>query len=191
MIGAKAHGGDKAKALLEAMRNRVSKGSGSSVRIGVPDSATEPDGTKITAVAMAHEFGAVINHQGGTSYAKSGSGKVKFVNNKFVGPVHGVTGAHEITIPARPFLAPAIVDAKPDISKLTQSQLKGVASGKTTVFVALERLGALAAGKVQQYIRNGNFAALKPETIRRKGSSKPLIDTGHMIQSITYEVHQK
>lgn len=156
MIGAKVHGGEKAKALLEAMRNRVSKGSGSSVRIGVPNDATEADGESTMAVAIVHEFGE---------------------------PSQG--------IPPRPFLAPAIVDAKPDISNLTRNQLKGVATGKATVFVALERIGALAAGKVQQYIRNGNFAALKPETIKRKGSSKPLIDTGHMIQSVTYEVHEK
>lgn len=156
MIGAKVHGGDKAKALLEAMRNRVSNGSGSSVRIGIPDNVKEPDGESVAKIGIIHEFGA---------------------------PARG--------IPPRPFLAPSIVNAKAEISKLTQDNLKGVATGKKTVTVALGVLGSFAAGKVQQHIRNGNFSALNPATIKRKGSSKPLIDTGNMIQSITHEVREK
>jgi hypothetical protein len=45
-----------------------------------------------------------------------------------------------------------------------------------------------AAADVQAYMVNGKFAPLKAKTIKRKGSSKPLIDTGQLRQSITYRV---
>ena len=34
----------------------------------------------------------------------------------------------------------------------------------------------------------GSFTPNKPATIKRKGSSRPLIDTGHLRQSITSKV---
>ncbi|WP_252715295.1 hypothetical protein [Acinetobacter junii] len=49
-------------------------------------------------------------------------------------------------------------------------------------------LGMQAAADVQMYMVNGKFAPLKAKTIKRKGSSKPLIDTGQLRQSITYKV---
>lgn len=156
MIKAETKGGKKAKAMLEAMRARVSKGSGSSVRVGVPDGATESDGSKIAVIAATHEFGS---------------------------PERG--------IPPRPFLAPSIIDSKAEIAALNKTELAAVVSGKRTVDESLSRTGAVAAGKVQQYIRNGSFAPLKEATKKRKGSSKPLIDTGNLVQSITFEVRMK
>ena len=53
-------------------------------------------------------------------------------------------------------------------------------------------LGALAgeaiAGQLRQSIVDTNSPALAESTIRRKGFSKPLVDTGHMLQSVDYEV---
>ncbi|OCA57864.1 hypothetical protein AA93_07090 [Xylella fastidiosa subsp. pauca 11399] len=46
----------------------------------------------------------------------------------------------------------------------------------------------MAAGDVKATIRHADLAPLTPQTIQRKGSSAPLIDTGQMLQSITYEV---
>ena len=42
--------------------------------------------------------------------------------------------------------------------------------------------------KIQDKIRSGDFKPLKPETIRRKGSSKPLIDKGQMVNSINIKI---
>ena len=56
---------------------------------------------------------------------------------------------------------------------------------------ALGQLGEMTKGDVQTEIRSGDFAPLKPATIKRKGSSRPLIDTGQMVQSIAWELGDK
>jgi len=44
----------------------------------------------------------------------------------------------------------------------------------------------------KNYIKAGNnLAPNAPSTIAQKGSSKPLIDTGSMLNSITYAVRKK
>lgn len=52
----------------------------------------------------------------------------------------------------------------------------------------LNALGAKAAADVKNTIRLGIPPPNSPETIRRKGSSKPLIDTGQLVNSITWIV---
>ena len=52
----------------------------------------------------------------------------------------------------------------------------------------LKRLGLFAEKKVVIKIGKGPFRANAPSTIRMKGSSKPLINTGRMRQSITSKV---
>lgn len=44
---------------------------------------------------------------------------------------------------------------------------------------------------IQKEIVNGDFVPNSPETIKRKGSDKPLIDTGRMRQSINYVIQEK
>lgn len=51
-----------------------------------------------------HQFGGTIKHPGGTRYVIIGGGMAVFVRNSFTGPVHGVTGPHDIEMPARPYL---------------------------------------------------------------------------------------
>ncbi|AIY89894.1 phage virion morphogenesis protein [Geoglobus acetivorans] len=50
--------------------------------------------------------------------------------------------------------------------------------------------GSFLEGKVKEKITQGDpdWPPLKPETIRRKKSSKPLIDTGRLRDSITHKV---
>lgn len=101
-------------------------------------------------------------------------------------------GAPERKIPARPWLRPGIRSGTPDYIRLNRRNLLRVLDGTMTSDMALKQLGAMAVGKVQAYIRvSSHFQALKAATIRRKGSSKPLIDTGQLIQSVTYEVADK
>ena len=51
-----------------------------------------------------HQFGGTIKHPGGTRYQVIGSGMAVFVSNAFSGPTTGVTKAHDILMPARPYL---------------------------------------------------------------------------------------
>lgn len=53
---------------------------------------------------------------------------------------------------------------------------------------ALRITGEAIAGQLRQSISEITNPPLKPATIRRKGFDKPWIDTGHLLQSVDYEV---
>jgi hypothetical protein len=64
----------------------------------------------------------------------------------------------------------------------------GITAGKIDQRRGLDLLGVMIKGDVQQRIAAGIAPALKPATVRRKGSSTPLIDTGQMRGSLDHEV---
>ena len=53
---------------------------------------------------------------------------------------------------------------------------------------AYENLGTFVVQKIKKTIASGNFAALNPQTIKKKGHSKPLMDTRSLYNSINYEI---
>lgn len=89
-------------------------------------------------------------------------------------------GSAEKKIPSRPFLRDTLTKNKEAYVNFFSSQFQqGVELGQIYAQLAL-----IAERDVQENIRNGNWVANAPSTIKRKGSSKPLIDTGHLRQSI-------
>lgn len=131
---------------------------------------------------------------------KDDKGKRKVVSKKEtpseigvaeIGAIHEF-GAPDRGIPERPWLRPGIRSGKDLYIRLNRVNIIKIIRKQMSVATALRQLGAMAAGMVQKYIRNNDtFKPLKPATIARKGSSKPLIDTGQMIQSVTYELRPK
>lgn len=92
------------------------------------------------------------------------------------------------TIPARPWLSTAIDDNQTRINALIKVTTEAALDGKD-----LERRmkldGERVLTMVQSKIRKGDpdWKPLHPRTIAKKGSTKPLIDTGQLIQSQTYK----
>jgi hypothetical protein len=103
-----------------------------------------------------------------------------------------IAAAHEFGVPPflpeRSFLRAGIRANIRPLMAFNRRQMRAVARGTVTTGIALAQLGTMAAGAVKRYFTNGNFAPLKEETKRRKGSSKPLIDSGNLRQSITWKV---
>ena len=93
-------------------------------------------------------------------------------------------------IPERSFLRASVRVNRKRYVKLAENGAKKVAAGSMDARKVYNLIGAGAAGDVQEYMREGNFAPLKPATIARKKSSKPLIDTGQLRQSITFIVKE-
>ena len=178
---------------LKALEARIREMGKKKVVVGVP-AATDSlrdDALSNVTIAAAHEFGATINHPGGTRYDKNADGKAKFVSHSFMGPVRGVTSAHKIVIPERSFLRSTLNENKDKATKLLIRELKGDISQGDFSGRAFAIVGENLSGEVKRKIQSGIEPALDPETVRRKGSSKPLIDTGNLLQSITYEVRDK
>ena len=109
-------------------------------------------------------------------------------------PVAAVAAANEFgvrlsdggtEIPERPFFRRAIARMEEELPALLESQIEnGVLDP-----AAAGRTGAWIAGKVQDSIVRMRQPPNSPATIARKGSSNPLIDTGHMRQSVTWKVN--
>lgn len=94
-------------------------------------------------------------------------------------------GAPAVGIPPRPFMRNVIARNSPEWGALLLTQIR-LAGGD--VDKALGKMGLIMAGQIRESIINTNEPALKPATIRRKGFSKPLIDTSTMINAVDSEV---
>lgn len=90
-------------------------------------------------------------------------------------------------VPERSFLR-STVDAHRGryIAHLRRGLMRWIDTGEPMEAV-LEELGAIAAGDVKDTIRDLTAPPNADATIRKKGSSNPLIDTGRLRQSIDWE----
>lgn len=113
-----------------------------------------------------------------------GSGKFSLVE---VAAVHEF-GAPDAGIPQRSFVRAAVDEHRSDIHALQERLAGQILRGEIDEKAALERLGAFVAGLMQRRIAAGIAPALNPETVARKGSSTPLVDTGQLRSSITWKV---
>lgn len=87
--------------------------------------------------------------------------------------------------PPRPFFRNAIARGKThwgqDLADLLQKN--DFEAGP-----ALKAMGEQIEGEIKQSINDFTSPGLKPSTIARKGFSKPLIETSHMVNSVDYEI---
>jgi hypothetical protein len=98
-------------------------------------------------------------------------------------------GTHEETIeaiPARPFLRTGIRDARDTITKIISLGFKQMALGNMTADTLNKLIGEAAVAAIQNKITSLSSPPNASSTIRAKGSSNPLIDTGAMKQHITW-----
>lgn len=97
-------------------------------------------------------------------------------------------GSAANNVPARPFMKQTRQRAEGRFSRLLRRIYSQVIHGKVDPQKGLARLGVAYEGEMKNTFTMGQFTPNKPATIKRKGSSRPLIDTGHMRQSITSKV---
>lgn len=130
----------------------------STVKVGFP--ASKSDGSNIMK-AIYNEFG--------TRGGRSGGG--------WGGP-----------IPERPFMRNAMRDNKGAYRRALKASAKKLLRGETTLSSVLGKLGAKAQGDIQSEIISLSSPANSWVTIKIKGSSNPLIDTGAMNQAVTWVI---
>lgn len=97
-------------------------------------------------------------------------------------------GAPDAGIPQRSFIRATVDLRASEIAADQETIAAGVLAGKITPEQGAEMLGARVQGMIQTRIAEGISPPLKPATIARKKSSKPLVDTGQLRSSITYRV---
>lgn len=188
-------GGEKLMAYLAAVNQRLAATTGvSTVGVGFLEGATYPDGTSVAMVAATQEWGATINREAAqtTIYRQVNAAATKFLKNgRFVkaskanfASTHA-TPAYTIIIPPRPFFRGMIKDKGPgwgdDMAKILPAAGYDAAT-------ALGRMGDRIKGQLQQSIVSFSDPRNAPSTIRKKGFDDPLVDIGHMLNSVDYEV---
>lgn len=111
-------------------------------------------------------------------------------------PVAYVAAIHEFgypqgNIPARSFFRPTVAQKQVEWGSQVAGAIRGALRGSVALPEAFELIGGQAAGDVSRTISKITEPPLAPETVRRKGSSKPLVDTGLLIQSVNHKVIKK
>jgi hypothetical protein len=95
-------------------------------------------------------------------------------------------------IPARPWLYQGISSAMGKIRKAIKEYYEAFVADLPGANPA--KIGALAVGAVQGFVR-GDYYRSKipnaPSTIAQKGSDRPLLDTGFLIDSTAYVIAEK
>ena len=133
----------------------------SKLEVGFFETAKYPDGTPVAYVAAIQEFG----HPEGN-------------------------------IPSRPFFRNAI-SQHGGWKQLATKAMNAVVEGRMELNQALNQMGLKMAADVKDSITDGSYEALKQSTLDARQSrkrtqgvaSKPLIDTGQMLQAVTYAVN--
>lgn len=99
-------------------------------------------------------------------------------------------GAPGAGIPERSFIRSTFRDRQREAATMAERLAKAIVLRGMPVKQALGLLGAWGAAEVKRTITSGDGVPppLKPATIARKGSSRPLVDTGRLLASITWEV---
>ena len=93
-------------------------------------------------------------------------------------------------IPARPFIRQSVDDNESKINSFLKEEGKGFTQGKYAEQI-LKEIGIFQKDLMQDKITSGSFEPNAASTIKKKGSSKPLVDTGRMRQSVNYVIQKK
>lgn len=101
-------------------------------------------------------------------------------------PVRASTS--HITIPERSFLRGGFDNCSDEIAEKISMMVPLVLNGEISEKTFYDTTGILFRDRVKDYAVSLNSPSNHPFTIKRKGSSNPLVDTGEMIDNISYEV---
>lgn len=107
--------------------------------------------------------------------------------------IAGLAMVHEFgsparNIPERSFIRSTVQAKRNIIKKLFIQQGKKIMDGQVSTKDGLSIVGEFMQGEIKKTIVALKTPPNKPSTIKKKGSSNPLVDTGQLLQSIKYEV---
>lgn len=91
-------------------------------------------------------------------------------------------------IPPRPFISQAMHKGRGELRTFLRAEAKGILTGKITMAQALPRLGIWGQQKIQDQIGSNMAPRNSPVTVRLKGSSRTLVDTGRLRSSVSWAI---
>lgn len=101
-------------------------------------------------------------------------------------------GSSDGKTPARRWLTKGVEDNGMAVQSSMAATATAILDQRVSKVKAVDNLGADVADIVRAHVNSANFPPpLKVETILRKGHAKQMVDSGRMMQSITYRVNGK
>lgn len=176
----KVTGGEKYKALLAKIAAQKV-----GVKVGILEGATTTDGQSIVQYAAAHEFGLEVPIHERTQLVKRKKATIL---------LEGHVAESSFKMPTRPFLRQTVAKRQDEWCAELAKMLKGRFT-KGEAKDAMYKIGEVMRADVVREIEGGDFTPLKPATVKAKrkrgkvaNPEKILVDTGQMIEHISYEV---
>lgn len=123
-----------------------------------------------------------------------GSGEIDGVDIAYYAAVNEAGYKDETgktVIPSRPFIRSWIDSNENQILAVMQSVFRRVLTGQLSAEEAMKLIGEFVQSGIKKNITQGSFEKNADSTIKKKGSSRPLIDTGTMRNAIRYRVVKK
>lgn len=145
--------------------------------------AKELKGSFINVGVLGDESNKGVKNEDGSS---AGINMVGLASTHEFGANAGKNG--NIRIPERSFIRSTIDERKRRFFGKAFNLHGDILTGRFSVRQALGIMGELIKGNIIQKIVDLKTPPNAPSTIKAKGSSNPLIDTGRLRQSINYEV---
>jgi phage gpG-like protein len=112
------------------------------------------------------------------------------LNNATIAAIQEL-GSESKKIPARSFLKMPIEKTKKAINNFVGNALKATLKNGKNIKYLLNQVGLFCVAKIQEAFDSrgfGTWAPNKPQTIKRKKSSAPLIQEGELRKSVSYDI---
>ena len=98
-------------------------------------------------------------------------------------------GSVQQRIPPRPFMSVLKNEYGDYLKKVAADEANKIVNGTSNSGAFFKAFGVRAKGALQRAMRKSDeYVPNAPSTIKQKGSSRPLFDTGTLIRSVDYEV---
>lgn len=172
------------------------------IKAGWFENSKYSNGMPIAAIAAVQNYGATINHPGGTPFFMKDGGQAQFVSlqSSKVDELPK-TKPHTIVIPPTHFMEKAFGNNKDELIEIAKDAYTAVILGKETEQSAMNKLGFAIEGAIAKTITEINDPPLKPGTIKarqnkyknkkKKGSlDKRLVATGEMLDALSHSVEK-
>jgi hypothetical protein len=188
-----------------ALTKELEKLDGSVIKIGIQSDAEtieavdkdgKPQGLTLLDKAIYNEFGTSgrENHAWKGDSVHTGDGyqsMTKSYGSVVLPSFELGTGSNSGAIPARPFVSGWADTKQMEIQKKLEAVYLGVLDGKYSAEKGMGLLGEWAQASMKANLLSFPWAPNAPATIKAKGSDKPLVDVGQMVNSIRYLVALK
>lgn len=181
---------------LASIADSLRKLANQMVLVGIPEekSIRKEPGLTNAQLAFMHERGfRTLKWDVYDAFMKKRGGvfKSKKQMDAILGYLYA-NGDPYFDVPARPFLEPAIEANLEMLKGWQEKAIKAAFEGRDTQ-VPLNQIGIKASQAVKNWFTDprNEWPPNSKFTIALKGSSKPLIDTGQLRNSITYVIRDK